>query len=170
MLSDKDRTRRTVCVGLLSTFALMLSYIESILPLDFGIRGFRIGLANIAVVTALYTVGAGSAFAVNGIRIVLAALLFGTPISFLYSVSGGVVSLAVMIFMKKVCGCKTVGCSVAGGVFHNLAQLCVACLFTKTVKIIYLLPLMLVFGIVTGLVVALTSGLLISRLGDMLKR
>ncbi len=170
MLSDKDRTRRTVCVGLLSTFALMLSYVESILPLDFGIRGFRIGLANIAVVTALYTVGAGNAATVNCIRIVLAALLFGTPISFLYSVSGGAVSLAVMIFMKKVCGCKTSGCSVAGGVFHNLAQLCIACLFTKTVKIIYLMPLMIVSGIITGLVVALASGLLISRVGGMLKK
>lgn len=170
MLSDKDRTRRTVCVGLLSTFALMLSYVESLVPLDFGIHGFRIGLANIAVVTALYTTGAVGALAVNGIRIVLSAMLFGTPISFLYSVSGGAVSLAVMIFMKKVCGCKTVGCSVAGGMFHNFAQLCVACLFTKTVKIIYLTPLMLVSGIVTGLVVALISGLIISRLAGMLKR
>ena len=74
-------TRRIVHMGMLTALAMILSFIESQIPAFVAIPGMKIGLANIAVVFALYTLGFRDALAVSLIRVVLSALLFGSVVS-----------------------------------------------------------------------------------------
>ncbi len=159
------RTKRLVLLALLTSAAMLLSYIEHLIPPLVAIPGVKIGLANIASVFALYSLGLGPAAAVSAARVVLSALLFGNPLSLFYSASGALLSLVGMWLLKK-CGLfSSVGVSVAGGVLHNTAQILSASLVMKTASLtLFYLPVLLLSGTVSGAVIGLASGLLIKRL------
>ena len=88
-------------MALFTTTALMLSYIESLFPFFFGVPGMKLGLANLAVVVALYFYGWREAFTVNILRIVLSGLLFGNLFSVLFSLGGALVSFVSMAAAKS---------------------------------------------------------------------
>ncbi|MGM9681926.1 MAG: Gx transporter family protein [Eubacteriales bacterium] len=151
-------------VGVLSALAMGLSYLESLLPLDFAAPGIRLGLANLAVVTVLYQIGGRSALAVNLIRILLSALLFTNPYALVYALSGGLFSLCVMILLKKTGRFSVIGVSVAGGVSHNLAQTAVAVLILRSPAPITYLPVLILAGVLTGLLIGTVSKLALTAL------
>ena len=94
-------TERLTLTAMLTVIALMFSYVEAIIPITLGIPGFKLGFANIMVIIALYALDTRFAFGINLFRIVLSALLFGSPFSMMYSLAGGMLSLAVMVVLKK---------------------------------------------------------------------
>ena len=164
---NREKIKKIVYVGLFSVFALALSYIERLIPLDLGLPGIKPGLANLSTLIVLYTIGPGAAFSVAAVRICLAALLFGSPMSLVYSAVGGICSLAVMILLKKICRCGPLGSSCAAGAVHNAAQLCVAAAITNTAKIFSLLPVLLAVGAATGALLGIIAGILIPRLSKI---
>ena len=93
--------RRTAYLGVFLAFALILSYIESLIPFYFGIPGMKLGLANLMVVLLLYLAGAKEAAVVSVLRIVLSGFLFGNMFSILYSLAGGLLSFIAMWMVKK---------------------------------------------------------------------
>ena len=97
----ENRPLVTTTCALLAALALIVSYIEFLLPLNVGLPGIKLGLANIVVVLALYYLGPQYALLINLIRIALSALLFGSLFSGLYALAGGLVSLGVMALLKK---------------------------------------------------------------------
>lgn len=102
MHNKKDnRIRKTAFMGLFLALAMICSYIETLIPFSVGIPGIKLGLANIAVVLMLYSVGTKEALLVSLLRIVLVGILFGNAFSILYSLSGGILSFLVMFLMKK---------------------------------------------------------------------
>ena len=109
--------------GILVSLAFIASYIEVLIPFNFHIPGMKLGLANIAVLVALYTGGAQAGLTVSIIRIILVGLTFGNPYSAIYGLSGGVLSLAVMILLKRTDFFGMMGGSMAGGVAQNIGQL-----------------------------------------------
>ena len=111
-------TKRFVLLAMLTAVALILSYVESLLP-SVGIPGVKMGLANIAVIFALFRFGWKEAAALSLVRVVLVSLLFGSVGAMLYSLAGAVLSLAVMALLRRIDRFSTVGVSVAGGVAHN---------------------------------------------------
>ncbi len=143
-------TRKLTTCALLAAVALILSYIEFLLPINVGLPGIKIGLANIAVLLALYYLGAQYALYVNIARVLLAALLFGNLSSALYALAGGLVSLGVMVLLKKAGRFSPVAVSAAGGVFHNLAQVAVAALVTSTPGIFGYFPVLMLAGVIAG--------------------
>ena len=147
----------TVC-ALLTAAALILSYIEFLLPLNIGLPGIKIGLANIAAVMALYRLG------INVVRIALAALLFGSLFSGLYALCGGLVSLAGMVLLKKTGAFSIAGISMAGGVLHNAGQLCAAAVLAGSVQVFIYTPVLVLSGMAAGIVIGVISSLVISRL------
>ncbi len=163
----REKINKIVYVGLFSVFALALSYVERLIPLDLGVPGIKPGLANLATLVVLYTIGTGAAFSVAAVRICLAALLFGSPMSLLYSAAGGICSLSAMILLKKICRCGPLGSSSAAGAVHNAAQLCVAAAITKTAKIFSLLPVMLAVGAATGMLLGIIAATVIPRLSKI---
>lgn len=157
-------TRKIARMGLLTALALILSYVESLIPAFVAVPGVKMGLANIVVVFALYTLGPGEAAIVSIIRVLLSSLLFGSILSLSYSAAGAVISLLSMIILMKAKIFGVTSVSVTGGVFHNLGQILVACLVLETDVLLYYLPVLILSGTITGAVIGIASSIVIKRL------
>mgnify|MGYP001052532147 CR=1 FL=1 len=149
--------------------AFVFSYLESLIPFNFGIPGIKLGLANLVVVTALYTVGEKQAFVISVIRIILSGLTFGGVFSLVYSLAGGILSFVAMLLAKKCRALSVTGVSIIGGSLHNIGQLIAAAIVMQTVSIAYYLPALLLSGAVTGAVIGVVSNLIINRLNKVIK-
>ena len=164
------RTRRELLKGKVAYFgvftalALIFSYVETLIPISFGIPGVKLGLANLIIVAALYKMALKEAYLLSVVRVLLAGFLFGNYFSILYSLSGALLSLSVMALLKKNGGFSVIGVSIAGGVFHNIGQLFVAMLAVETFQVAYYVPVLLVAGLLTGLVIGILAQELLRRL------
>ncbi len=137
--------------GCMLAFAMIVSYIEALIPFYFGIPGAKLGLANSVIVLCLYMFGGAPAFMINTARVILCGILFSNAYSIWYSLAGAAVSYLVMFLLKKIKGFSMIGVSIAGGVAHNLGQLLVALMITDVPVLLFYLPALLLFGTVTGL-------------------
>ena len=146
-----------VLCGVLVALAAIFSYVEAIVPIPIGIPGVKLGFANIVTVFALYRMGFGSAFVICLMRILVVSALFANPTMAIYSLAGGIISLLVMQLFKSMKIFSIIGVSMAGGVFHNVAQVTVAVLVMETVGLYsYLAPLIIV-GMITGIFIGVVS-------------
>lgn len=158
------KAKKIAFYGMLVAISLVLSWVESLIPLNFAVPGIKMGLPNIVVVFALYRGGFRPAACVSLLRVVLVALLFGNFFAFAYSISGAVLSLCVMQLLRLCGRFGCTGVSVAGAVVHNLAQVIVAVVLLKTVQFAWYFPALCLSGIVAGICVGLLSSLLIKRI------
>ncbi len=163
------KTKRLAFFGLMVALAFVFSYLESLIPFNFGIPGIKLGLANLVVVVAIYTVPKKDAFFIAIIRIVLAGFTFGGVTTMLYSLAGGILSFAVMAVMQKNDYFSVIGVSMAGGVAHNAGQMIVAGLVMNTARIIYYFPVLIFVGVITGVLIGVVSNVLINRLNKVIK-
>ena len=156
--------RKTAFLGVFCAAALILSYIESLIPFFAGIPGMKLGLANAAIVTVLYLYSWKEAALVNLVRILAAGFLFGNMFSIVFSASGAALSLFCMQMVKRTDRFSPAGVSITGGVAHNAGQVVAAAVVVENVQIgYYFLPLAIA-GIITGAVIGVISGILIPRL------
>lgn len=156
---------KTAYMGLFLSFALILSYVESLIPFYFGVPGVKLGLANLAVLLALYRYGWKEALALNLARVFLSGFLFGNLFMVMYSLAGAFNSFLMMCLLKKAKGFSIIGVSMAGGVCHNIGQVLVAYFVTKTAGIVFYLPVLLAAGLVTGLLIGLLAREVIKHMG-----
>ncbi len=159
----KIKPKSVALLGICSALAMVLSYLESLIPLSFAVPGIKLGLANIAIVFVLYKLGAKEAVIVSLVRIVWVAILFGNALILAYSAAGAVLSLTAMILLKRTERFSTVGVSVIGGILHNTGQILVAMMVMETAQIVYYLPVLCISGIAAGVAVGLVSAILIKR-------
>ncbi len=160
-------TKKLTIYGLLIALALVLSYVESLVPAFFAIPGMKLGLTNIVVVVALYKLDYKSAVAINIVRIILVAALFGNAATLAYSIGGGVLSLLVMIAIKRTGKFSIMTVSACGGIAHNLGQILVAMALLYTAEIGYYMIVLWFTGIITGLIIGEVSGMVVKRLPDI---
>ncbi|MBO7217395.1 MAG: Gx transporter family protein [Clostridia bacterium] len=158
------KTYKLTLSALFCTVALILSYIESLIPPFFAVPGIKLGLSNIISVYLLYTLGFKYAVVVALLRVALSSLLFGTTLTLAYSLTGALVSLLLMYLFKKLSLFSEVGVSIIGGIGHNAAQIAVAAIIMQTSGIIYYLPPLLISGTVTGALIGIAGALLIKKL------
>ena len=164
MRNTKQQIRKLTLLSVLTAAALILSYAESVLPPLFpSIPGIKVGLPNIVIIFALYRMDVRSAISVSLVRICIAALLFGSPLSFVYSLAGAFLSLTVMALLKKLNILSTVGVSIAGGILHNMGQILAAMLLLQTVQIGYYFIILAITGTVSGLFIGLCGAFMIAR-------
>ena len=161
------KTKRIACLGLFIALAFVLSYVEFLLPLNIGIPGAKVGLANLVVMVALYTLGKKDAALLSFVRVVLVGLTFGNLAMMLYSLAGAVLSFLVMLIAKRTKLFSITGVSVLGGVFHNVGQIIVAMLVLETESLLYYLPFLIVIGTISGVVIGLLSGMITARVGRL---
>ena len=165
----KLTTRQLVTLSALVGVAMILSYIESMIPAFVAVPGVKVGLSNIATVFALYALGWPYAIIVSVVRVFLSALLFGNFVSLIYSLSGAAVALALMILLKRLDRFSSVGVSVAGGVGHNAGQIIAACIVMENAAIsLYIIPL-IISGTIAGVVIGLVAGNLVERVKKYIK-
>lgn len=163
------KSKKVALFAMNVALAFVFSYLESLIPFNFGIPGIKLGLANLVVVTALYTVGEKQAFVISVIRIILSGLTFGGVFSLVYSLAGGILSFVAMLLAKKCRALSVTGVSIIGGSLHNIGQLIAAAIVMQTASIAYYLPVLLLSGAVTGAVIGVVSNLIINRLNKVIK-
>lgn len=144
--------------------ALGLSYLEGLIPPLTSIPGIKLGLANLAVIFALYKFGVKSAFAVSLMRVFISFLLFGSVLSLAYSFSGALFSITVMAIMKKSGKFSEIGVSVAGATAHNIAQILVAVLIFSVSEILYYLPVLMISAVISGIFIGITGAVTVRRI------
>lgn len=157
------KTKRIALFAMFIALAFVFSYLESLVPFNIGIQGIKLGLANIVVVTAMYILSERDALFISVVRIVLSGLTFGGVSTLIYSLAGGILSFAVMAIVKKCKKLSVTGVSVLGAIAHNIGQIAVAGAVMGTYRIVYYLPVLLVSGAVTGVVIGMLSNIVISR-------
>ena len=158
------KTKKLTVMALTTALAMILSFVESQIPAFVAVPGVKMGLANIAVVFALYKLDWKEAVVVSLIRVVLVSILFGTVASLFYSLAGAVLSLLGMGLLKKTGRFTEIVVSVAGGVLHNIGQIAMACILLETDALKYYLPFLLVSGILAGVVIGVVSAILVRRI------
>lgn len=155
--------------GVFLALALVCSYVESLIPISFGIPGVKLGLTNIVVILMLYTIGAKDAILISVLRIILAGFMFGNAFSIIYSLAGGILSFVVMLLLKKTGKLKILSISTVGGISHNVGQLIVAALVVENYNILFYVPVLIIAGIITGFLIGLLAGEIVLRIGNRFK-
>lgn len=158
---SRNAGQRVAECGIFVALAMIFSYVEAMIPINFGVPGMKLGIANLVVVVGLYFMKPGDVFLISMVRILLMGWMFGNGMSLIYSVAGGVLSFAVMLLLKKHSGLSMTGVSIAGGVSHNLGQILVAVWVVNNAKVMYYFPALLVAGVITGTLIGILSGRLL---------
>ncbi|MGN0531487.1 MAG: Gx transporter family protein [Eubacterium sp.] len=168
---NKSKVKNIALYGVMIALAMIFSYLESFIPINLliPVPGVKLGLANIVVLFALYTMRVGDAVVIAVIRVLLSGFIFGNPMTIAYSLAGSLLSIAAMYLLKKT-DLSIIGVSMVGGITHNIGQLIVAVILTSTVRIAYLVPVLLVTGMVTGLLMGVAAKLVIPRVEAIVKR
>jgi len=164
MQTRNSTSHKIALAAMLAALALIFSYIEAILPLNTGIPGVKLGIANLVILTALYVLDFRYAMLINILRILIAGLLFNGFFGAMYSLAGGVLSLIIMVLLKKTNLFSVIGISMAGGVAHNLGQLLVAALIVSTMKLFYYFPILLFSGMISGVLIGILTHLILKKL------
>lgn len=158
-----NNTKKLTTLAMIVSLALILSFIESRIPAFVAIPGVKVGLANIAVIFTLYKLGEKEAILISALRILLVSVLFGNPVSLIYSLAGATLSFVAMYLLKKFTSLSETTVSVAGGVMHNVGQIATASIMLSTNVVVYYLPFLILSGTIAGIAVGIASALLIKR-------
>lgn len=164
------KTKKVAYLGLLIALAFVFSYIEFLIPVNIGVPGAKLGLANLVVIVTLYTLGERDAFFLSVVRIVLVGFTFANMASMIYSLAGGILSYLAMVIAKRTKLLSMTGVSVLGGVFHNVGQIIVAILVLETASLVYYLPVLLIAGITSGGVIGLLGAMVTKRIGRIVEK
>ena len=153
-----NKTFRIIILSLFVAQSLVLYIIEGMLPVPFIAPGAKLGLANLITVIALYSLRRQRDVAlILLLRIILSTAFGGGINAFFYSVAGAACSLGSMIVLKRCGKFSLIGVSAAGGIFHNLGQVLVACAVVENIKIMLYLPVLSVAGTGTGILIGVTA-------------
>ena len=156
--------KRVAMYGMMVALAMVLSFLESMLPAFVAVPGVKLGLTNLVVMVALYRMHPSDALVINIVRIVLVGLTFGNAFSIAYSIAGGVLSFMVMYILYRSDRFSALGVGAAGGVAHNIGQIIVAMIVMRTTGVAYYLPVLIISGLIAGVVIGLISGMVVKRL------
>ena len=158
------KTKKVAYLGVFMALALILSYVEALIPFSVGIPGVKLGLTNIVTVLMLYIATPVETFVLCVLRAILSGFMFGNVFSIIYSLAGCILSFFAMLLLKKTDKFKIVSISVIGGVSHNIGQIIVASIVLSTYSVAYYVLVLLVAGTLTGLVIGLISEEIVLRI------
>ncbi len=155
--TSRSSAKNVAVTGVFIALAMVFSYIETFIPINIGVPGVKLGLANIVTIVVLHKLGVGRAVLVSNIRIVLSAMLFGNMTVMLYSLAGAMVSLLVMTVLCKLKFFSIAGVSIAGGVAHNMGQLVLAMFMLSDQHVLYYAPVLIISGTIAGIVTGILA-------------
>lgn len=164
MTLQNNNSKTVAYIGMFSAFAIIISYLESLVPINIAIPGIKPGFANIVIVLAIYCLNFKAGILINFIRILVIGIMFGNIYSIIISFAGAILSLTIMIITKKTKFFSIVGVSICGGVFHNIGQLIAAYFLTDVFVLGYYLPFLIIGGLITGVMVGILSNIIYERI------
>ena len=161
----RPSTKKVASLGLFTAVALVLAYIEAMLPpIYHAVPGIKIGLPNIIIVFVLYRCGLKEAVVVSFVRMLAVSFMFGNLMALVYSMAGAALSMLAMAVLKRMNFLSVIGVSVAGGVFHNVGQILAAMIVLGTAELGYYLVVLAVTGTVSGIFVGLCGAIIVKRI------
>lgn len=162
----KNQTKKMVLLALLCAAGILMQLLESFVPVVVLVPGFKIGLANICGLYALYAFGPSEMLTVTLLRVVLASLATGTlfSIPFILSMSGSLAACLAMAVCRKAGIFSIYGVSIAGAAAHTITQVLVITILYQQYFMQLFLPVLLALSIVSGLLIAMLAALMLKRL------
>lgn len=168
MMLLPDKTRPSVLVAYISVMTALsavFGYIEQLIPINvFGIPGVKLGLSNIVSLIALYLFGTGYAFFIMLVRVLLLGFMFGNMYAVLFSLTGGILSVAVMAMLKRTGLFTMTGLSSAGGAAHNMGQLIVAMMTLSELDLSFYIPVLIIAGLSCGLLIGILGRMIMDKI------
>jgi len=159
--------RQITTMGMLVALAMVLGFLETLIPINLGIPGMKLGLANIVVVIALFLFDIKTAVVVSILRIILIAMTFGNMSMMFYSIAGASLSLLSMIAISKIKSFSLISVSIVGGIMHNVGQIICAAFVVRTNGVFTYLPVLMIAGLVSGALIGIVAGLISVRLTNV---
>ena len=159
--------RQITTMGMLVALAMVLGFVETLIPINFGVPGMKLGLANIVVVIALFLFDIKTAVVVSILRIILIAMTFGNMSMMFYSIAGASLSLLSMIAISKIKSFSLISVSIVGGIMHNVGQIICAAFVVRTNGVFTYLPVLMIAGLVSGALIGIVAGLISVRLTNV---
>ncbi|MBE5887376.1 MAG: Gx transporter family protein [Lachnospiraceae bacterium] len=161
--------KKTAYLGVMLALALICSYVEVLIPIPIGIPGIKLGLANIVIVFALYSMGIKEALVLSIMRVTISGFMFGNVIAIAYSLAGGLLSLLVMYLLKKTDKLSCISISIAGGIFHNIGQMIIATILVDNYYVLYYVPVLMIAGFITGACIGVVAQEVFLRIGKQMR-
>ena len=162
----QNNTQKIAQYGLMVALAFTFSWLEVQVSAFLTIPGVKLGLTNIVILAALYKMSEKDAICINIFRIILVGCTFGSMVSMLYSLAGGILSGTAMIIAKRHKKMSVVMVSVIGGISHNIGQVLVAMFVLQTPKLTYYLPILWISGIISGALIGILGAEIVKRLPE----
>lgn len=161
------KTKSITRLGILLAVALVLGYFENLIPLNASVPGVKLGLSNIVLLYAIYLIDAKSAFVLMILKVMLSGMLFSGVSGAIYSFAGGLLSLIMMVLIKRLPDVSIVGVSVVGAVFHNVGQISIASFVVENRYIFFYLPVLLISAVITGIATGVIAKYALRSLPDV---
>lgn len=164
-----ESSRLAALCGMMTALAFLFGYIEMLIPIQLGIPGMKLGLANLVTMVSLYLLGARITVFIALARVILTGFTFGNLSMMMYSMAGTVLSLMLMILCKKGDWFGTIGVSILGGIGHNTGQLLMAAAVVQTGAVFSYFPYLLIAGMAAGAVIGMLGGMIVKRLSHLIR-
>lgn len=150
-------TRKLTSIAMFTSAALVLHVIEGMLPMPFLVPGVKLGLANIVTLMAIMFFDFKDIIMIVVVRCFLGSIFGGSVSSFLFSITGGLLSALIMWLLYRTFGkyFSLVGVSTAGAIAHNIGQLLVASVIISDFRIYLYLPVLMISSVITGLFIGI---------------
>lgn len=163
------KTKHISLYGLFLAIAVIANYIEHLIPIPFIYPGVKLGLSNAVGLIVLYYLGRRSYSFFGILRVLLSAILFtGFGSSFFISLGGTILATLITIILVSFTKTSIYGFSASGAVFHGLGQVLVVSLLYGTIQMVWYMFILLISGIITGILMALVTSLIIQKLPENL--
>ncbi len=163
-MEKEQLSRKIAYYGIFGALAILAGYVEAMVPVPLPVPGIKLGLSNVVVLLALYTMGSKQAFGISIVRVAVSALLFKGMTGLWYSAAGAVLSFVVMSFAQKTEKFSIAGVSILGGIFHNMGQLLAAWFILGRAVVIYLAPVLTICGAITGFAIGVISEMCVKHI------
>ncbi len=150
-------SKKIAYYSVFASLAILMGYVEAVVQIPVPIPGVKLGLSNIIVLLCMYVMGVKEAFYISIVRVVVSALLFRGFLGVWYSLAGAFLSYFTMIIAYKLKNISVIGVSVVGGIFHNIGQITVAYFMLGRNVVIYLIPVLIISGVITGFIIGIIS-------------
>ena len=160
--------KKRVTISMLTALAIVISILESYIP--FFVPGVKLGLSNVVILFVIYIYSYKTTITVSITKILVVSILRTGlfSLSFFFSVSGSILSLSIMFLLHKFTKLSIIGISVVGAIFHSIGQILMSIILFKSASFLYLLPILIICSVITGIVVGLVSNKVIAYYKDNL--
>lgn len=151
------KVRTLTRMALLIAAALILGYIDSLIPLVPSVPGIKLGLSNLVLLYAVFYMRPVETVILMLLKVGLSSLLFGNAVGALYALAGGALSVAAMLLLHRIPHVSVIPVSTAGGILHIIGQCLIGCLLISYKPVLLYAPWLLISGTATGLLLGVAA-------------